>query len=245
MNTTEQLPDQSQVFASQLTELLNATVADGTSLVASRVDSRDFLIALSAVGSRKTNFDYIPLVASPKINGSPAFGLKIRYLVRFDESERRLIVEKSWTSIFALHDKPMPVLRWEYVRDGGIEPGIKSKRKHVRHAAHVQIHGWSTELNRIANLADKRPKKTISGNLDNLHFPVGGRRFRPSIEDILEFLVSHSFVSQFHDGGEKFLSESREQWLKLQLKAAISDDIDTAISTLTENGYQVQKVSES
>jgi hypothetical protein len=237
MTTTAPLHSQAITFAEHLTKLLNATVTHGALLTASPVNPDEYLIAISSAFDRPTNLNFVPLARSPRIENAPAFGLKIRYLVSLDASQERLIVSKSWTTVFEISQKPRPVMRWEYVRDGGLEPGFPSKRKHSRHAAHLQIHGWSEVLSDFSLKADLKPKKVISGSLHNLHFPVGGRRFRPSIEDILEFLADHGFVSAFHPGGEKILNESRDEWLKIQLKAAISDDVPTAISALKELGH--------
>jgi hypothetical protein len=48
--------------------------------------------------------------------------------------------------------------------------------------AHLQVPGQSGALAAMTSGPDKR-------SLDRLHFPVGGRRFRPILEDVIEFLI--------------------------------------------------------
>lgn len=230
---------QAKYFAKELTDLLNATVAKGVRIESWPEVPNNFWITVAGDPHRPTTSHLIALSTSPHIDNKPAFGLKIRYLVTCEGANQRLVVTKSWVALFAIHDKPKPIIRWEYVRNGGIEPGVQPTRKQRRQAAHVHVHGWSAELEEISNSTKTPAKSQISGNLERLHFPVGGRRFRPSIEDVLEFLSNHNFIERLHDGGARILEASRDKWLSIQLKAAINDDVETALEAMRELGYQI------
>jgi hypothetical protein len=76
------------------------------------------------------------------------------------------------------------------------------------------VYGISPALERLNGKEDeKRP-------LEKLHFPVGGKRFRPCIEDVIEFLINERLVHA-HKGWEHRLEEGRARYRRSQLKAAI------------------------
>lgn len=71
-----------------------------------------------------------------------------------------------------------------------------------------------------------------------LHFPLGGHRFRPAFEDVLEMLV-REFGLDTRDGWEDAIRAGRERWRAAQLRAVVRDDPDGAARTLNLLGYQV------
>lgn len=71
-----------------------------------------------------------------------------------------------------------------------------------------------------------------------LHFPTGGHRFRPSLEDILEALVV-DFGLDVAAQGKELLRRQRIKFRKRQLAAAIGDEVETAAEALRELGYTV------
>jgi hypothetical protein len=84
--------------------------------------------------------------------------------------------------------------------------------------AHVQIHAESSALGYlIAFTGTKKPPKT-----QLLHVPVGGRRFRPSLEDVVEFAVNELAVEP-KPGWQERVKEGRRRWFRLQVNAAIRD----------------------
>jgi hypothetical protein len=72
----------------------------------------------------------------------------------------------------------------------------------------------------------------------DLHFPVGGHRFRPCLEDVLGMLVTELRVD--HPAGAiESLPEGREVWRRSQLCTVVRDAPDEAIAALEEQGYTV------
>jgi hypothetical protein len=69
----------------------------------------------------------------------------------------------------------LPVFRYEF------ELSMEA-RSHP--AAHIQVHGSHPELEKLMK---SRGLKTP--DITTLHFPVGGTRFRPCLEDVLEMLI--------------------------------------------------------
>ncbi|MBF6298222.1 hypothetical protein IU459_11790 [Nocardia amamiensis] len=56
--------------------------------------------------------------------------------------------------------------------------------------------------------------------LEKLHLPVGGRRFRPALEDIVEFLIVERFA-EGRAGWKQVIADSRHEFQMLQLRAAV------------------------
>jgi hypothetical protein len=71
--------------------------------------------------------------------------------------------------------------------------------------------------------------------MHKLHFPVGGRRYRPSLEDVIEFLIVERLVDA-RDGWQTVLAREREAFRRLQLRAAIRRDPETTMSALKNLG---------
>ena len=67
--------------------------------------------------------------------------------------------------------------------------------------------------------------------LHMIHFPLGGARFRPCLEDVIE-LVIHEFGVDAQPGWEECVASDRIAWRHIQLAAAVRDDPDTARRTL-------------
>src|SRR5262249_7268543 len=78
------------------------------------------------------------------------------------------------TGVEAEHD----LFHYDYERD---------KRDYTE--AHIQVYAGSEPLKQLL-AAVGRPKDDLS----KIHLPVGGRRFRPSLEDVLEALVDERIV---------------------------------------------------
>lgn len=68
-----------------------------------------------------------------------------------------------------------------------------------------------------------------------LNFPLGGARFRPCLEDLLEFVI-REFGIDTVPGWEDVISVGRISWRHIQLAAAVRDDPDTARIALSELG---------
>lgn len=77
-------------------------------------------------------------------------------------------------------------------------------------------------------------------HLSALHFPLGGARFRPAIEDVLQMVIEE-FGVDHAAGWRGVLERAREDWRVLQLKSAVRDDLESAAEVLRDHGYSVQR----
>jgi hypothetical protein len=72
----------------------------------------------------------------------------------------------------------------------------------------------------------------------DVHFPVGGHRFRPCLEDVLEMMMIEFGIDTLHGAGNA-LHAGRGRWRVRQLAAAVSDDPLTAAAELERLGFEV------
>jgi hypothetical protein len=100
--------------------------------------------------------------------------------------------------------------------------------------AHIQVVGNNSHLDELMTAIGRSGR-----TLQHLHLPVGGRRFRPALEDLLEFLVREQIVSP-RSGWEEVLESSRERFRRIQLQAAIARNHELAAETLRGCGYDVK-----
>ena len=72
--------------------------------------------------------------------------------------------------------------------------------------------------------------------LKKLHLPVGGRRFRPSVEDLIEFLVTEQ-LADGRPGWKTHVDQGRRRFEERQLRAAVRRNPTIALAILREEGH--------
>ncbi|MGH9280666.1 MAG: hypothetical protein ACRD12_21560 [Acidimicrobiales bacterium] len=92
--------------------------------------------------------------------------------------------------------------------------------------AHLHVYGDTDAIDRCS-------RSPTSKRLGDLHFPVGGRRFRPALEDLIAFLVREG-MAMGKPGWEVVVESHRQRFHRIQLKAAVRRDPDTARSMLAD-----------
>ena len=228
MTTPADLEQEAARFAALLSHVLNSSVCRGValdSLLITPDDQRDRERVLVADGlADAPTPEPIPLSVAedPEERRRAPTWLTLEFRLMLDEEGRYLAVHSSTMGLCIWPDTGRSVVRIEFDRD---------KRRHP--AAHVHIEGASLELGYAwGALGHSLPKR-----LADLHFPVGGLRYRPSLEDFVEFLIAEGLVGGFHDGWREALDESREQYERIQLKAAVRHDPDAAYEALEAAGF--------
>ena len=139
-----------------------------------------------------------------------------------DSQQGHLRVDSSTYALLSNLDPGDQVLRFDFER---------GKQEYPE--AHIQVKGCSPALKEL----DQRQGK--DRQLGRLHIPVGGLRFRPSLEDFLEFLVVEGFVEDFRPQWKQTLNNSREAFHELQLKAAVNRKPEAAREQLESMGFKV------
>lgn len=148
--------------------------------------------------------------------------IQVDYALGSDRTGDHLAVH---VSTFQLRDPrgKKPILRVEYVRDAQRVP-----------CSHIHIHaesGLFTQL--LATTGHGSPAAVQS-----VHIPTGGDRFRPCVEDFVEFLVSECRVAG-REGWRDEVVQGREQWREVQTAAAVRERPEVAIEVLERLGLTV------
>ena len=166
-------------------------------------------------------------------SGRPALFLLAKFTVEMDDAHSYLRVVSStfglWVDVTGGRQHPRPIVRVEYDRSQ-LLPG--------RAAAHVHLHANSPELAWIYGTSAQ-----AAPDLHALHFPAGGRRFRPMLEEFLLFLDRERLFNDWKEGWKPRLIQSLEAWEHLQARATARQYPDEAASTLEALGYTVMAPS--
>jgi len=168
-------------------------------------------------GARKVSA--VPLLCQGRRVGS----LQFNFELELDSVGRHPAVVSSKVHVLT-HATNRPVLRYEYVREANSHP-----------QAHWHVHGQSTELGRLLT-----GKKRKADALEKIHLPVGGPRFRPSLEDVLQMLVSDVGVDA-RPGWNRVIEDSRIRWRERQTRVVVRDHPEIAVGELRSMGYMIDE----
>lgn len=220
------LQAKSDEFASRLTNLIRGCVADAPKfgvVQTSRV--QQLHIGPLPFSPDRSGFSFIPLARSCDA-GQCRLLLKIEFRVSLDEVSEFLAVQHSTYGLWVRPDptrKPRPVFRVEYDRDA-----------HNKPPAHVHLHAESLEFGWIYGTAGLPPPR-----LSEIHFPVGGRRFRPTVEEFLRFLDREQLFSDWRSGWGEIVQMSLIDWEWNQARATVRQHPEAATDQLRRMGYEI------
>jgi hypothetical protein len=99
---------------------------------------------------------------------------------------------------------------------------------------HWNVHAERAAMSKL--LLRNRPRH--SGEVSDVHLPVGGARMRPCLEDVLQLLVV-DFGFDAESGALDVIKAGRVRWRRRQLAAMVRDDSQEAVRVLEELGYRV------
>lgn len=128
--------------------------------------------------------------------------------------------------------KTRPILRIDYKR-----------RDNSYISCHAHVVGANSLFDYLTPRIGKNKSKNsnlILQTTDVLHIPMGGKRFRPTIEDVIELLICQCGVLHTDDALE-IIEKSRGEWVFAQTRAAVTDSPEAAIEALESLGYSVVK----
>jgi hypothetical protein len=172
-----------------------------------------------ACGVTKNQFvpQHVALTLGQK---APTAYLWVAYILQLDGEQRYLAVAKSDFTVSLTADRERVLFHYDYAR----EPSNEYP------AAHVQVAGESKDW---ATLTEARGQ--TGKPLKDFHFPVGGRRYRPILEDVIEFLVLENLADARPDWRD-VIQVTRDAWEEKQLRAAVRRNPDAALRQLREDG---------
>ena len=173
------------------------------------------------IGKNNPLGNSIPLTTS----GSRArIHLHFLHTLSLDDAGEFLTTSRS-TYTLQGDDAETPIITYDFVR----EPPNPYPE------AHIHLHGRSDALQHVLDSCGLENRKPA-----DLHVPVGGRRFRPSLEDIVEFCILEELVTP-RDGWREALERGRREWHEQQLRAAVRRFPTQAAEVLSNEGWQVMR----
>jgi hypothetical protein len=170
--------------------------------------------------------------------GGPILRLSVDFKCIYDGQQQYMAIEASNIHVFAEPGGREPLFRYEYVRS--LSANLPS--------AHIQFHGTHPELEQaMADCGDStrraraRSRGAKQAQLAALHFPVGGPRFRPALEDVLEMLIEEFGVKPVTSvkAARKALANAREIWRRTQVAKVVRDAPSEAAAALEGLGYKL------
>lgn len=184
------------------------------------------VVAPGVTSSRVSDRDLVPLSTSTDrdVRDKAGLWLSVWFVVALDDEADHLRVESSGFGLCVKPETTWQAIRIEYDRD-----------KSSKQPSHLQISGESTALGAAYALAGQPIK-----HLHKLHIPLGDRRFRPSVEDFIEFLCQENLAVDRHERWQRAIAESRGDWIGRQVRAAVRRSPNDAVDQLQRMGYRVE-----
>lgn len=163
------------------------------------------------------------------VGGEPLARLSLAMYLSLDRSGKYLKTVRSDMVVKSVLDRT-PLIRLDYRSDMTTAP-----------MAHWQIHAERGAFSHLLARAHAQapPRVDKPHALSSLHIPVGGERFRPCLEDVLQFLVQECGVDS-HPGWMDVVQEGRRMWRRRQLRATIRDAQEETADVLRGLGWQVE-----
>lgn len=211
------LAERSAAFASSIQRTLDGSLPG----------SRLVVFVKSPVGYKfvvKLEDDKMPLLVDSKDVGHLSFSMD----QQLDRSGQFLKTTGSKITVWSKIDKT-PLVRLEY--DAAMRAAPIS---------HWQVHAERGAMSFLLGRAHLRDSSRVAKPHDfsSLHFPLGGERFRPCMEDVIQFLVHDCGVDAL-PGWKDVVEAGRESWRRMQLKSAVRDAPEDAAWVLRDLGYIV------
>src|SRR5699024_4665943 len=206
-------------FARSIQRLLDETLPGVRSVVSVEHEGR-YLIQMDGPDARARR---IPL----KVAGRHVASLAVHLYQELDRTGEFLKTSRTDFSVHSTLERK-PLLRLEYDASTNRAP-----------VGHWQIHAERGAFTHLLTLGHSTGRVDKPTDLSALHFPVGGERFRPSLEDLLEFLIRDCGVDSV-SGWQNAVAEGRERWRRLQLRAVVRDLQEDAAAVLRDYGWHVE-----
>lgn len=224
------LEDLARKFADEVNELISGVIPNAPEFKAvlkseSPSNGEPGRVWIVSVTGARENL--IPLT----IKGEHRLDLRVIFHCTWDSVGSFLAIERSSFEVNVAGDNN-PLFRYEYLRRSNSVP-----------AAHLHVHAERDEMTDVMAIGqERRPKRRRKNKnvlqLADLHFPLGGSRFRPCIEDVLQMLIREFAVDTLYDW-EDVIRKKREKWRRRQISAAVRDAPEEAAEALRELGYAV------
>ncbi len=174
-----------------------------------------------------------------RVDGTPLLTLKVSMYLQRDSYGTFAAVEHSSLAVYqGARASREPLFRYDYVR----RPQSEIPDAHLQvHAHRDAVTYVMTQCGTGTTRGRRRAKSSDVPQFSELHFPLGGHRFRPCLEDLLEMLVSE-FGIDCTPAGREALRAGREHWRRQQTRSVVRDAPEEAAEILEEVfGYRIER----
>lgn len=218
----DDLHERAAAFAQEVQDTLSAVLPGGFQIVSISHGGRYVVRPAGDVPSKQ----HIPLY----VDGQLLATLGVQIYLGLDSSGKFLKVWRSKLAVHSTLDKT-PLVRQEF--DALISESAPLAHWHV-HADRGSLSHLLGRAHAVRSDVVKKPH-----DMSSLHFPVGGERFRPCLEDVLEFLV-REFGIDSQSGWSRVVREGRAKWRRMQFRSTVRDLQDEAADVLRRHGWTVE-----
>lgn len=223
------LTEAAELFANELTELVHATVGPHCDRFTATV-----IPSHGAAVIRQEPNTGIPLT----LINNEQLTIAASYRCRIGASGFLRVQSSSFAVTYGPVRQGEPMFRYDY----NAKLRSRSPRAHLQINDSENLAALSSMSGNGSRTSRKRAKAVIRGKQefksDDLHFPLGGERFRPALEDVIQFLIEQLGV-EAEENWLPAIEKSRITWRTRQLGAAVADDPEAAAAALRRLGYDV------
>lgn len=231
MTPEEDLRVRADEFARRVSRTVGEFTGTECPFVATTVDNRATIRHGHATGGARYG---IPLQDGTET----LLSLVVEYNCSWDSLERYLAVENSVVAVYPLCvTNKEPLFRYEFDRKPIGRVPCAHLQVHAHRDSFTHLLGWAGPNSKRARVRNGRGLNRTP-SVSEFHFPLGGPRFRPCLEDILDVL-QEEFGLGTGDGWNAARDEARAEWRRTQVAAAVRDAPEEAVRVLRDLGYTV------
>lgn len=165
----------------------------------------------------------------------PLLGIELDLSCIIGEGHGHLTVEHSTIKVWPkARTTGEPLFRYEFIRNSTSTVPSAHLQVHAHRDAFTHLMGHA---GKDSNRARRRSQRPLNGKIpavSEYHFPLGGPRFRPCLEDILESLRVEFGLQVDPNIWLPKLRVARKEWRNKQLAAAIRDSPAEAIKIIQD-----------
>jgi hypothetical protein len=217
---SDNLYNKARAFADDIQGVLSQTVCSHAMIRASVRPEEDGE-RLFVVGHRVSKAEVLPARLALRVGTkAPRLWLEASFTVQMDAWGQYLTVRSSFFGVYPSEDAQHAIFHYDYERD----------KRDGYPDAHLQVAGNDET---IARLLPGKP-------MEKLHFPVGGKRFRPCLEDVLEFLIREG-LTEGREGYKEVLARGRDRFHAQQLRAAMRRSPEVVASFISDHPELVKE----
>ncbi len=156
--------------------------------------------------------------------------LTVEMYLGMDRHDQHLKTVLSKMAVHSTLDR-QPLVRLEF--DAGM---------HTAPVVHWHVHAERGALSHLlARSHAVRPGQVKAPHMiSSLHIPVGGERFRPCLEDLLQFLIDECGIDSL-PGWQDAVKSGRERWRRRQIRTVARDAPAEVADVLRGLGWAVEE----